>query len=118
MGEWPRRIHRVCVSADRADRSIVSRDRAPDPAPDASRPFVLVVGAASRDVTLEDPRGWRLGGAVTYGTLTLVRFGVRVRALVGVDAEAANAEELDLLRDAGAEIALAPLGHGGDGLAT
>jgi len=90
----------------------VSRDRAPDPAPDASRPFVLVVGAASRDVTLEDPRGWRLGGAVTYGTLTLVRFGVRVRALVGVDAEAANAEELDLLRDAGAEIALAPLGHG------
>ena len=69
-------------------------------------PTVLVVGAASRDVTAEDPRGWRLGGAVTYGALTLGRLGFRVRALVGVDREAASARELDLLRAAGVVITL------------
>jgi sugar/nucleoside kinase (ribokinase family) len=87
-------------------------DRPPDPSPDPSRPTVLVVGAASRDVTPEDPRGWRLGGAVTYGALTLARFGVPVRALVGVDAEAAGAEELDLLRGGGVDVALVPLARG------
>jgi sugar/nucleoside kinase (ribokinase family) len=75
-------------------------------------PSVLVVGAASRDVTAEDPRGWRLGGAVTYGALTLGRLGFRVKALVGADAEAASARELDLLRAAGVVIALARLESG------
>lgn len=75
-------------------------------------PSVLVVGAASRDVTADDPRGWRLGGAVTYGALTLGRLGFRVRALVGVDADAASAPELDLLRAAGVVIALARLESG------
>jgi sugar/nucleoside kinase (ribokinase family) len=73
---------------------------------------VLVVGAASRDLTATDPRGWRLGGAVTYGSLTLARLGLRVRALIGVDAEAAVARELDLLSRAGVAIALAPLASG------
>jgi len=82
------------------------------PRPTVARPTVLVVGAASRDVTTADPRGWRLGGAVTYGSLTLARFGLRVRALVGVDRDASNAGELDLLREAGVEVALAPLAHG------
>jgi hypothetical protein len=72
-------------------------------------PSVLVVGAASRDVTADDPRGWRLGGAVTYGALALGRLGFRVRALVGADAEAGSARELDLLRAAGVVIALARL---------
>jgi sugar/nucleoside kinase (ribokinase family) len=75
-------------------------------------PTVLVVGAASRDVTADDPRGWRLGGAVTYGALALGRLGFRVRALVGADAQAASARELDLLRAAGVVMALARLESG------
>ena len=77
-----------------------------------SNPIVLVVGAASRDLAGTDPRGWRLGGAVTYVSLALARLGITVRALVGVDAEAATAAELDLLRDAGAIVTLAPLASG------
>ncbi|HLX35269.1 MAG TPA: PfkB family carbohydrate kinase [Candidatus Limnocylindrales bacterium] len=71
-----------------------------------------MVGAASRDVTIEDPRGWRLGGAVAYASLALARLGVATRALVGVDAEAAHATEVSLLREAGVEVALAPLPSG------
>lgn len=76
------------------------------------RPSVLVVGAASRDITPEDPRGWRLGGAVAYCSLALARFGIRVRALVGVDAVASTALELQLLLDAGADVVLAQLASG------
>lgn len=76
------------------------------------RPSVLVVGAASRDVTTDDPRGWRLGGGVTYGALSLGRLGFRVRALIGVDAQAASARELDLLRAAGVVVALVGLDPG------
>jgi hypothetical protein len=67
------------------------------------------VGSASRDLTSDDPRGWRLGGGVTYGALTTARLGLRTAALIGVDATAATADELDLLRDAGVEVALARL---------
>jgi len=74
--------------------------------------MVLVAGAASRDITPDDPRGWRLGGAVTYGSLTLARLGLRVRSLVGADADAAGASELALLREAGVEVALARLARG------
>jgi len=79
---------------------------------DDRRPTVLVVGAASRDVTPDDPRGWRLGGAVTYSSLTLARLGLHVRALVGVDAAAAEADELAVLRDAGVAVERAKLDHG------
>lgn len=75
-------------------------------------PLVLIAGAASRDVAAEDPRGWRLGGAVTYGSLTLARLGLRVRAAIGVDDEAARAEELDVLRGAGMEVHLVRLASG------
>jgi len=71
-----------------------------------------VVGAASRDLTPNDSRGWRLGGAVSYGSLTLGRLGVRTRALVGADADAATALEVELLRDAGVDVAVARLAHG------
>ena len=84
----------------------------PPRTPEPTQPTVLVVGAASRDIATDDPRGWRLGGAVTYGSLTLARFGLHVRALIGVDAEAARAEELELLRDAGAEVVLTRLARG------
>lgn len=61
---------------------------------------------------IDDPRGWRLGGAVTYAALTLARFGLRVRALIGVDSIAAQARELDVLRSAGVEVVLARLARG------
>jgi sugar/nucleoside kinase (ribokinase family) len=76
------------------------------------RPLVLVAGAASRDITVDDPRGWRLGGGVMYGALTLARLGLRVRALIGVDPEAARAIELDHLRAAGVEAHLVRLRSG------
>jgi sugar/nucleoside kinase (ribokinase family) len=73
---------------------------------------VVVVGSASRDIAPDDPRGWRLGGGVTYGALTLGRLGVPTAALVGVDPQTADAWELDRLRKAGVELRLAGLGHG------
>src|SRR5258706_1147011 len=72
----------------------------------------LVIGAASRDLTADDPRGWRLGGAVTYAGLTLARLGISTRVLVGIDAIAATAAELDLLRAAGADVEPVGLVHG------
>ena len=78
----------------------------------SSGPIVLVVGAASRDLSDDDPRGWRLGGAVCYASLTLARLGLRTRALVGLDDEAAEADELDLMRSAGVEVAPARLPSG------
>jgi sugar/nucleoside kinase (ribokinase family) len=84
-------------------------DRSAEPGPP---PTIVVVGAASRDLTDDDPRGWRLGGGVSYGALTIARLGVRTAALIGVDRAAAGAAELDLLRDAGVDIRLAPLARG------
>ena len=46
---------------------------------------MLVVGAACRDITEDDPRGWRLGGGVSYSALTVARLGVPTRAVIGVD---------------------------------
>lgn len=76
----------------------------PDP---HRRPRVVVVGAASRDIAPDDPRGWRLGGGAPYGALTLARLGVPTACLLGVDPAAAGAEELALLRAAG--LALLPV---------
>jgi sugar/nucleoside kinase (ribokinase family) len=78
----------------------------------AASPDVVVVGAASRDLTADDARGWRLGGAATYAALLLARLGLRVAAVIGVDALAAAAEELQLLRGAGVRLILQPLEHG------
>ena len=80
--------------------------------PQSDFPDVVVVGAASRDRVPDDPRGWRLGGAVSYAALAIARLGLRVGALVGVDAEAADASELDTIREAGAEVVIAPLDSG------
>jgi sugar/nucleoside kinase (ribokinase family) len=73
---------------------------------------VVVVGAASRDRVADDPRGWRLGGAVSYGALAVARLGLRAAALIGTDAQAADAEELATLREAGVEVRVAPLASG------
>jgi sugar/nucleoside kinase (ribokinase family) len=72
----------------------------------------VVVGAASRDVTADDPRGWRLGGGATYAALATARLGLRAAVLLGVDAEAATASEVELLRDAGADVEPFALGSG------
>lgn len=75
-------------------------------------PAIVVVGAASRDIAADDPRGWRLGGGVSYSALTTARLGLRTAALIGVDDEAATADELETLREAGVEVVLVPLEHG------
>jgi sugar/nucleoside kinase (ribokinase family) len=73
---------------------------------------VLHVGAACRDIAPEDPRGWRLGGGVTYAALTTARLGLATAAVVGVDADARDASELDLLRHAGVDLMLVALPEG------
>lgn len=86
----------------------------PDPVSRAGpqRPLVVAVGAATRDLVADDPRGWRLGGGVTYGSLALARLGVPVVAVVGLDREARAAEELEVLARAGVEVRPVPLGRG------
>lgn len=73
---------------------------------------VVHVGSACRDVAPEDPRGWRIGGGVMYAALTTARLGLRTAAVVGVDAEAAGAAELDRLRDAGVDVLPVSLSEG------
>jgi sugar/nucleoside kinase (ribokinase family) len=77
-----------------------------------SRVEVVHVGSACRDIAPDDPRGWRLGGGVTYAALTTARLGLRTAAVVGVDAEAATAHELDALRDADVDILRVDLPEG------
>lgn len=73
---------------------------------------VVVVGAATRDVADDDPRGWRLGGATCFAALAMARLGLRVVAVVGADPLAAEADELGLLHDAGVETRIVPLRRG------
>ena len=73
---------------------------------------VVHVGSAARDLTEDDPRGWRLGGGVSYGAFTTARLGLRTAAIVGVDGPAASASELDLLRAAWVELLLVDLDEG------
>ncbi len=73
---------------------------------------VVHVGSASRDLTEDDPRGWRLGGGASYSALTTARLGLRTAAVIGVDSAAATASELELLRAAGVELALIALDEG------
>ncbi len=77
-----------------------------------SRPVLVVVGAATRDVAPDDARGWRLGGGVTYSAMAAAELGVQVRALVGVDEVASTASELDTLRGAGVDVRLVELASG------
>ena len=80
--------------------------------PPSDPPVAVVVGAAARDIADDDPRGWRLGGGVSYGALTVARLGIPTAALIGVDKEASRAHELDLLRQAGVDVQLVPLEQG------
>jgi sugar/nucleoside kinase (ribokinase family) len=70
---------------------------------------ILHVGSASRDIAPDDPRGWRLGGGVTYAALTTARLGLRTAAVIGLDALGADARELDQLRAAGAQVLVVDL---------
>ena len=60
----------------------------------------------------DDPRGWRLGGGVSYSALAVARLGLPTRAVIGVDEEASSAHELELLLDAGVDVVLVPLEKG------
>jgi sugar/nucleoside kinase (ribokinase family) len=73
---------------------------------------VVHIGSACRDVDADDRRGWRLGGGVTYAALTTARLGLRTAAVVGVDAAARSAHELDELRAAGVDLLMVPLDEG------
>jgi hypothetical protein len=75
-------------------------------------PTVVVVGSAARILDREDPREWRLGGPAAHGALVLGRLGLRVGAVLGVDAQAAGASELDLLREASVHLRLVQLSTG------
>jgi sugar/nucleoside kinase (ribokinase family) len=75
-------------------------------------PQLVVVGAAARDIDESDPRGWRLGGGVSYGALLAGRMGARVGALIGLDPAARQADELELLARAGVEVRTVALSRG------
>lgn len=77
-----------------------------------SAPDVVHIGSASRDLTPDDPRGWRLGGGVTYASLTTARLGLATAALIGVDKIAAGAAEIEVLRSAGVDVHVVPLTEG------
>jgi sugar/nucleoside kinase (ribokinase family) len=83
-----------------------------DPPPGRGVPDIVVVGAASRDLARDDPRGWRLGGGVVFSALTTARLGLRTTAIVGVDDEAAAAPELAELRSSGVDVLPVGLAHG------
>ncbi|MEA2520112.1 MAG: hypothetical protein QOF49_2192 [Chloroflexota bacterium] len=87
-------------------------DRGGRAAGDPSPPTIVVVGSAARDLAEDDPRGWRLGGGVSYSALTTARLGVPTAAIIGVDEQAASASEIELLRDAGVDVHLVHLEHG------
>ena len=84
----------------------------PGPAEGLRAPEVVVVGSASRDLVRDDPRGWRLGGGVSYAALASARLGVRTAAVIGLDPQAWDAHELDLLDRAGVALLRVPLPHG------
>lgn len=73
---------------------------------------VVHIGSASRDLAPDDPRGWRLGGGVSYASLTTARLGLSTAALIGVDEFASGAVELDTLRAAGVDVHLVMLAEG------
>jgi len=75
-------------------------------------PDIVVVGAASRDLHAADPRGWRLGGGVTYSSRLLGQLGFSVGALIGLDAAASRAREVAGLRRLGVMTEVVPLGRG------
>ncbi len=81
-------------------------------APHARGPEVIVLGAACRDVAPDDPRGWRMGGGVSYSALATARLGLRTAAVVGLDEAAEAAIELDMLTDAGVDLLRVRLPHG------
>ena len=65
---------------------------------------LVIVGSASRDMTSDDARGWRLGGSATYCSLAAARLGLRVGCVLGVDAAASTADELTWLEESGVDL--------------
>ena len=82
------------------------------PAPGWSEPDVVIAGSACRDIAADDPRSWRLGGGVTYTALASARLGLRTAAVIGLDPQAFDAHELELLAAAGVALLRVPLAQG------
>ncbi len=78
----------------------------------AGPPAVVIVGAAARDLVGDDPRGWRLGGGVSYSALMTARLGLPTGAIIGVDDAAAASAEIEMLREAGVDVRLVRLERG------
>jgi sugar/nucleoside kinase (ribokinase family) len=99
------------LKVGRVYRSSSERPGRDEPASgDAAR--LVVVGAASRDLAEDDPRGWRLGGSATYCSLAAALLGLRVGCLLGVDSLAGEADELALLESAGVDLRRVRLDRG------
>src|SRR5450432_4461910 len=79
--------------------------------PESAEFDVIHVGNVAKDIVPDDPRGWRLGGGVSFAALTSARLGLRSAAIIGVDTLTRGARELDLLRDAGVAIQLVEVGQ-------
>jgi sugar/nucleoside kinase (ribokinase family) len=75
-------------------------------------PTVVVIGSACRDLVDDDERGWRLGGGASYSALALARLGLKVGALVVADPLAAGSREIQMLRDHGVDVVIAPNASG------
>jgi len=89
-----------------------SGEVAGDTSSSSALPDLVIVGAASRDITADHARGWRLGGSATYCSLAAARLGLRVGCVLGVDAEAFGAPELSLLEISGVDLRRVPLDSG------
>ncbi|MEZ4598095.1 MAG: hypothetical protein R3C32_15585 [Chloroflexota bacterium] len=75
-------------------------------------PDVVVQGAAAWDIDDADPRGWRLGGGVTYGaSLRALWIGLRIGRARGAGPAGPDAHELGLL-EAGVDPSGSPLASG------
>ena len=73
---------------------------------------VVVVGAATRDLTDDDPRGWRLGGAVSYRPLRSPGWGCASPRSSGPMPRRRDAEELDSSARPAWTCELVPLARG------
>ena len=82
------------------------------PGAGTGEPEVIIVGSASRDLAEDDPRGWRLGGGVTYAALASARLGIRTAAVIGLDSPAFESRELELLAGAGVALLRVHLPNG------
>ena len=77
-----------------------------------SRVEVVHVGSACRDIAPDDPRGWRLGGGVTYAALTTALICARGKREELGDDQRDNGGILMRMAVGGQHVAQGALGRG------